>query len=661
MPVVRIAPRREALSASLPTSWLIDAAEFEPDDAVRDGTAQDDPNHGETTPPGAPPASGQTAVVIDTGVAYDHETFHDGGVRLGEGFGPGYRVVGGWDFAENDADPYDDGPAGFHGTHVAGTMVDRFESSAAAAGVTSDLDIVALRVFDDYGQSELSWVEDSLRWVHDNRDAFEHPITTVNLSIAVGTTPEAVAAAREAIGDELRQLAEDGIAVFAAAGNDFSGPVGLAYPASDPSVISVASGSADGLDAFSRVAGGVWAVDGTGISGPVPDHVYGIDGVIDDTAELTGTSFAAPRMAADWMVARDAVGDDPATAIDDASREHADARTGATYRTFDPADLAAASDPAGSEPITGDEADHLTLDLRGETPLLVDGDGVSHRLPGHLDGLGGADRLDILGGAAFERVVSGADGGGNVRWGESLLSYAGFEHVRFVGGFGDRMTMNDSAGSDVFESVGDTATLSGVGYRIESIGVTNVYAHATAGGHDVARLHAADADVSLAIRPDFTSLRTGDSPIDPIRLAYGFDAVEAYAAVDAGAYAAVDATGIGSGSVAVYGSDGDDVVSLSSRGVVLSGDGYRVDARGFGDVDIDGGGAGHDTARVYLNDLDADGTLGDLSFLDRFEHVTAYDDAYRPVDGHTPIDWASAADDDRRRLEAHLSRIADED
>ena len=95
--------------------------------------------------------------------------------------------------------------------------------------------------------------------------------------------------------------------------------------------------------------------------------------------------------------------------------------------------------------------------------------------------------------------------------------------------------------------------------------------------------------------------------------------------------------------------------------MVLSGDGYRVDARGFGDVDIDGGGAGHDTARVYLNDLDADGTLGDLSFLDRFEHVTAYDDAYRPVDGHTPIDWASAADDDRRRLEAHLSRIADED
>ena len=49
--------------------------------------------------------------LIDTGIAYDH-------LALGGGFGTSFRVVGGWDFAENDADPYDDAPAGFHGTHV---------------------------------------------------------------------------------------------------------------------------------------------------------------------------------------------------------------------------------------------------------------------------------------------------------------------------------------------------------------------------------------------------------------------------------------------------------------------------------------------------------------------------------------------------------------
>ena len=59
--------------------------------------------------------SGQTVAVIDSGIAYDH-------TALGGGFGANHRVVGGWDFAENDANPYDDGPAGFHGTHVAGII-----------------------------------------------------------------------------------------------------------------------------------------------------------------------------------------------------------------------------------------------------------------------------------------------------------------------------------------------------------------------------------------------------------------------------------------------------------------------------------------------------------------------------------------------------------
>src|SRR5436309_167939 len=58
---------------------------------------------------------GQTVAVIDTGVAYDHPA-------LGGGFGAKYHVVGGWDFAENDANPYDDGPGGGHGTHVSGII-----------------------------------------------------------------------------------------------------------------------------------------------------------------------------------------------------------------------------------------------------------------------------------------------------------------------------------------------------------------------------------------------------------------------------------------------------------------------------------------------------------------------------------------------------------
>jgi len=121
---------------------------------------------------------GQTVAVIDSGIAYDH-------AALGGGYGANYRVVGGWDFTgENDADPYDDGPSGSHGTHVAGIIGG---DSGTDSGVAPGVDLVALRVFDDAGAGYFSWVEDALNWIHDNKNSFENPITTVNLSLGVSS------------------------------------------------------------------------------------------------------------------------------------------------------------------------------------------------------------------------------------------------------------------------------------------------------------------------------------------------------------------------------------------------------------------------------------------------------------------------------------------
>ncbi|HEX2932778.1 MAG TPA: S8 family serine peptidase, partial [Candidatus Binatia bacterium] len=50
--------------------------------------------------------------IIDTGIDYKHPD-------LGGCFGTGCKVVGGFDFVNNDADPLDDEG---HGTHVAGTV-----------------------------------------------------------------------------------------------------------------------------------------------------------------------------------------------------------------------------------------------------------------------------------------------------------------------------------------------------------------------------------------------------------------------------------------------------------------------------------------------------------------------------------------------------------
>ena len=111
--------------------------------------------------------AGQTVAIIDSGIAWDHWA-------LGGGFGANFRVVGGWDFTENDANPYDDGPEGSHGTHVAG-IVGADRTGTADDGVAPGVDLVGLRVFNDAGDGYFDWVEYALQWVHQNRNAFENP------------------------------------------------------------------------------------------------------------------------------------------------------------------------------------------------------------------------------------------------------------------------------------------------------------------------------------------------------------------------------------------------------------------------------------------------------------------------------------------------------
>ncbi len=277
--------------------------------------------------------AGQTVAVIDSGIAWDH-------VALGEGYGPGYRVVGGWDFTEeNDAQPYDDGPLGFHGTHVSGIIG---SSDPTHTGVAPDVDLVALRVFNDMGQGQLSWVERALQWVHDNRDSFENPITTVNLSL--GTTWNADTVPQWAtLEDELQMLSSEGILVTASAGNSFQeyNAPGLSYPAASQYVLPVASVDDDGdLSSFSQRNGRVLAAPGRDIVSTVPDHVLGRDGKIDDFTSASGTSMAAPYVAGASVLVRQAmemVGLTTINASTIADHLHAtadsvyDALTGASY------------------------------------------------------------------------------------------------------------------------------------------------------------------------------------------------------------------------------------------------------------------------------------------------------------------------------------------
>lgn len=264
-------------------------------------SARSDGNHSPLTSSSAGrPGAGQTVAIIDSGIAYDHEAFAN---QFGGGFGGDNRVVGGWDFAEGDADPYDDGPAGFHGTHVAGIAAG---DSSQLTGVAPGADIVALRIYTDWGETRVEWLEDSLRWVIDHRTSFRNPITAVNLSVGAASAIDDWSR----IEDELRTLRGVGVFVAVSAGNAFSAGQSsdvLSYPASSESVIPVASVDANGqLSSFSQRSPRVLAAPGRLIRSAVPDYVLGADGHDDDYSAATGTSMAAPFVAAASMVVRQA-------------------------------------------------------------------------------------------------------------------------------------------------------------------------------------------------------------------------------------------------------------------------------------------------------------------------------------------------------------------
>ncbi|CAE6497433.1 unnamed protein product [Rhizoctonia solani] len=173
--------------------------------------------------------------IIDTGVDYNHPA-------LGAGFGPGHKIIGGYDFVGDaytgqpgtpapapDNDPLDE--CNGHGTHVAGIIGANPNNIWNISGVAYESEINAYRVFGCDGSVPDDILIDSLlRAYNDGND-----VITLSLGGPDGWT-EAVS------GVVASRIADKGRVVTIAAGND--GAYGSWYasgPGTGISVISVGS------------------------------------------------------------------------------------------------------------------------------------------------------------------------------------------------------------------------------------------------------------------------------------------------------------------------------------------------------------------------------------------------------------------------------------
>src|SRR4051794_30047480 len=123
--------------------------------------------------------AGVTVAIIDTGIDYMHPA-------LGSGIGPGFKVKGGWDFANNDADPFDDNG---HGTHVAGIVAGQ---SDVITGVAPEVSLIAYKVLGANGSGSESNVMAAIERAADpNQDGntSDH-VDVANLSLGGAGNPD---------------------------------------------------------------------------------------------------------------------------------------------------------------------------------------------------------------------------------------------------------------------------------------------------------------------------------------------------------------------------------------------------------------------------------------------------------------------------------------
>ena len=163
-----------------------------------------------------------------------------------------------------------------HGTAVASIICAKDDDNGVT-GIDDDLEVYSVRILDENNEAPISRVVAALQWCEENG------IDIINMSF--GTNYDS-----DILREEIKSVADRGILMIAAAGNDKETDQ-ILYPAAYEEVMAVGGVSADMLPADCSVQGAGVELSAPGEYIPVLAQLGGL------TVE-SGTSMAAPHIAA---------------------------------------------------------------------------------------------------------------------------------------------------------------------------------------------------------------------------------------------------------------------------------------------------------------------------------------------------------------------------
>ena len=170
---------------------------------------------------------GITVAVIDDGIQSDHPAF--GGLS---GF-PTSKIVGGFDFADNDSNPRNDCNGQSHGTSVSGIIAG---DGGGVTGVARDANLVFLKIQSASicGSNSLDGdLVGAIDWVATNQATFNISALSMSLGAGAFSSVSSCESSDPAMRNALNAVQAAGVAIFSASGND-----GLCSSMSRPACMS---------------------------------------------------------------------------------------------------------------------------------------------------------------------------------------------------------------------------------------------------------------------------------------------------------------------------------------------------------------------------------------------------------------------------------------